>query len=126
MEANIEWIIVLAVALALLNGVTYELHKDVKELKKLKKEVKYNSTFRYSEGVGRYTLFCRKLKEAGIRSRVIYYEDGTVHISGDPDAVKALGNSLNLTWREHYYTNDFLPVRKGVPIKYTHSVLGGF
>ena len=116
-----EWIITLA--LIVVATYTYRLHRDMKALKK---EVRFNSNFRHGEGTGRYTLLCKKLREAGVRSRVIYFEDGTVHITGDQEAIEMICDRLNLVKYEHYFMNDFLPVREGVPIKHTHSVLGGF
>ncbi len=116
------WIIIIASALALKAIILYRVRKDVKGLKKLKKDIRYNSYFRYKESVGRYSLLCSKLKEAGIPSRVIYFENGMVHVTGDQDAIEKLCDELNIVKYSHYFTNDFLPVSEGVPIKYTHSV----
>lgn len=116
----------MAAAIVILAGVTYQLYCDVEKLKRLKKEVRYNSNFRYDYSVATYELLKDKLAEAGIRARLIYFEDGQVHVSGNQEAVEKLCDDLNLVKYSHYRTNDFLPSREGVPVKYTHSVLGGF
>jgi len=124
MEANIEWIIVLAAALSILAGITYGLYKDVKRLKGLEQDVKHNSYFRYDERVGRFNLLAKKFEEAGVPCRLIYFTDGSLHISGDQEEIKKVCDKLDLIEHRHYNTNSLLPVHQGV-VKYTKSVKGG-